>query len=232
MTQPDHSDRFVRAVEPASVVEQVTKEIRRSILSGALKPGQQFSLREISAQLGISFIPVREALRQLEAQGLVVTRPGKSAYVAPLSHEDLHGIYRLRRQLEPEIGARSCKLLDESDYNRIERYVDMFGKEDLGIDDVYEAHHQFHLELLRPAATAWDLRILDGLWHAAERYVRLAFLNLDTEPREHHRREHAHAALLETFRLGDPERVSLAVLHHLDDNEIIAQKALDPVVEE
>jgi DNA-binding GntR family transcriptional regulator len=108
----------------------------------------------------------------------------------------------------------------------------MFGKEDLGIDDVYEAHHQFHLELLQPAATAWDLRILEGLWHAAERYIRLAFLNLDADPREHHRREHAHAALLETFRLGDPERVSLAVVHHLDDNEIIAQKALDPVVEE
>jgi DNA-binding GntR family transcriptional regulator len=232
VTQVDHSDRFVRAVEPASVVDQVTKEIRRSILSGDLKPGQQFSLREISAQLGISFIPVREALRQLEAQGLVITRPGKSAYVAPLSHEDLQGIYRLRRQIEPEIASRSCKLLEESDYDRIQRYVEMFGEPDLGIDDVYEAHHQFHLELLRPGATAWDLRVLDSLWHAAERYVRLAFLKLDTEPREHHRREHAHAALLETFRLGDPERVSLAVVHHLDDNEIIAQKALDPVVEE
>ena len=45
------------------MADQVTKEIRRSILSGELKPGQQFSLREISAQLGISFIPVREALR-------------------------------------------------------------------------------------------------------------------------------------------------------------------------
>jgi DNA-binding GntR family transcriptional regulator len=195
-----------------------------------LKPGQKFSLREISAQLGISFIPVREALRQLEGQGLVVTPPGKSAYVAPLSQEDLHGIYRLRRQLEPEIAARSCTLLDEADFDRIGRYVDLFGNEDAGIDDVYEAHHQFHVELLLPAATVWDLRVLDGLWHAAERYVRLAFLKLDTEPREHRRREHAHAALLETVRLGDPERVKLGVLHHLDDNELLAQKALDPVV--
>jgi DNA-binding GntR family transcriptional regulator len=229
LTHPETSDRFVRAVEPASVVDQVTKEIRRSILSGSLKPGQQFSLREISGQLGISFIPVREALRELEAQGLVITRPGKSACVAPLSHEDLQGIYRLRRHIEPEIAARSCKLLDESDYTRLARYIEMFGDDNLGIDDVYEAHHQFHLELLRPAATAWDLRVLEGLWHAAERYIRLAFLGLDTDPREHHRREHAHASMLEMFRLGDPERVSLAVVHHLDDNELIAQKALDPV---
>ncbi len=232
MNPVEQPDRFVRPVEPASVVEQVTKEIRRSILSGSLKPGQQFSLREISAQLGISFIPVREALRELESQGLVITRPGKSACVAPLSQEDLHGIYRLRRQVEPEIASRACKLLDESDYARIGRCLEMFGKEDLGIDDVYEAHHQFHLELLRPAATTWDLRVLQGLWHAAERYIRLAFLQLDTEPHEHHRRQYAHAALLETFRLGDPDRVSLAVLHHLDDNEMLAQKALDPVAED
>jgi DNA-binding GntR family transcriptional regulator len=227
----EQPNRFVRPVEPASVVEQVTKEIRRSILSGLLKPGQQFSLREISAQLGISFIPVREALRELESQGLVITRPGKSACVAPLSHEDLQGIYRLRRQVEPEIASRACKLLDESDYARLGRCLDMFGNEDLGIDDVYEAHHQFHLELLRPAASTWDLRVLQGLWHAAERYIRLAFLQLDTEPNEHHRRQHAHAALLETFRLGDPDRVSLAVLHHLDDNEMLAQRALDPVAD-
>jgi DNA-binding GntR family transcriptional regulator len=231
MTANGQSERFVRAVEPASVADQVTKEIRRSILSGALKPGQQFSLRAIAAQLDVSFIPVREALRQLEAQGLVVTRPGRSACVAPLSHEELHSIYRLRRQLETEIAARSCLLLEDSDYDRLDGYVKMFGDDRLGIDDIYEAHHQFHLDLLRPAATTWDIRILESLWHAAERYVRLAFLGLDTEPQEHHRREHAHAALVETFRTRDPERVSAAVLHHLDDNEYLARKALDPVVD-
>ncbi|NED79647.1 GntR family transcriptional regulator, partial [Streptomyces sp. SID11233] len=49
-----------------SIVEQVTKEIRRSILAGDLRPGQEFSLREIAGRLGVSIIPVREALRQLE----------------------------------------------------------------------------------------------------------------------------------------------------------------------
>src|SRR5208282_889332 len=83
MTEAGNGGRFVRTLEPTSVVDQVSGEIRRSILSGALRPGQQFSLREIASQLGVSFIPVREALRQLEAQGLVVTRPGRSASVAP-----------------------------------------------------------------------------------------------------------------------------------------------------
>jgi DNA-binding GntR family transcriptional regulator len=68
----------VRPIESRSVAEQVTVELRRSILSGALAPGQEFSLREIADLLQVSFIPVREALRSLEGEGLVVTRPGRS----------------------------------------------------------------------------------------------------------------------------------------------------------
>src|SRR6266496_2468178 len=86
VTRPESQAPFVRPVDTASVADRVVHEIRRSILTGALQPGQQFSLREIAGQLGVSFIPVREALQQLEAQGLVVTRPGRSATVAPLSH--------------------------------------------------------------------------------------------------------------------------------------------------
>ena len=105
----------------------------------------------------------------------------------------------------------------------------MFGNETLGIDEIYDAHHTFHMELLRPAATAWDLRTLEGLWHAGERYVRLAFGGLDTDPAEHRRREDVHAELLETFRRGNQEHVAQAVLHHLDDNERIARSVLDPI---
>jgi DNA-binding GntR family transcriptional regulator len=229
-TSAEDSTPFVRAVEPSSVVDRVAKEIRRSILSGALKPDQQFSLRVIAGQLGVSFIPVREALRQLEAQGLVVSRPGYSTSVAPLDHDDLRGIYRLRRQLEPEIAARSCILLQDADFARLEGLVEMFEDENLGIDEIYEAHHEFHAELLRPAATVWDLRILDVLWHAAERYVRLAFGGLDADPQEHSRRGHAHREILHVFRSKSPQQVALATLHHLYENEKIAQRALDPII--
>lgn len=221
-TQP----QGVRPIATTSVVDEVTREIRRSILSGAMKPGSSFSLRNLAAELEVSFIPVREALRRLEGQGLVVTQRGRSARVAPLSSEDLHGIYRLRRQLEPEIAARSCTLLSGENYDRLAASVEMFGNEALGIDEVYDAHHAFHLELLRPAATAWDIVTLETLWRAAERYIRLAFSQLDDIPAEHSRRGHVHDELLATFRTQDPDAVAHAVLHHLDDNEALAQQAL------
>ena len=226
MAEPQVRERSVRQVQPASVVDQVTKEIRRSILTGALRPGQEFSLRGIADDLGVSFIPVREALRRLEGQGLVVTQRGKSAHVVPLTHQDLHGIYRLRRQIEPEIASRSCLLLRKEDFERLNDVVKTFADERLGINEVYEAHHNFHLELLRPAATTWDIRTLETLWHAAERYVRLAFSGLDAAPDEHSRREHAHHLMIDAFRSRDPGAVYASVLHHLDANEQIAQRAV------
>ncbi len=231
MTKPGPGVSLVRPVESATVADQVTKEIRRSIVSGALRPNQTFSLREIAAQLNVSFIPVREALRELEAEGLIVNRPGRSAMVAPLSAEDLHSIYRLRRQIEPEIAARSCALLEEADFDRLNEYIDFFADPQMSMDDIYDAHHEFHIALLRPAATTWDLRTLQGLWHAAERYIRLAFGSLDAQPDEHERRARAHAILIDEFRTREPERASQALLDHLDANEVLARGALEAVID-
>ena len=219
------------AETPQSTVDQVVVAIRRMIVSGHLVPGQRFSLRTIAAELGVSFIPVREALRSLESQGLVVTRPGRSAVVAPLDADDLRSIYRLRMRLEPEIAYRSCELLVPDDFDRLEELILQFGDESKGIDEIYDAHHDFHLELLRPAANEWDLRILEGLWHAAERYVRLAFGQRDFTPGEHHRREESHRSLLVPFRARDQERAAFALRQHLEANEALAEQAI-PLLEE
>jgi DNA-binding GntR family transcriptional regulator len=219
-------DSPLRRVESRSVVDQVTTELRRAIISGSMEPGQEFSLREAAGHLGVSFIPVREALRSLENEGLILTRPGRSAIVAPVHLDDLHGIYRLRHNLEPEIAARSCSLISPQVLDRLEQDAVAFGREDLGIDEVYEAHQAFHMALLAPAATAWDLRILTTLWRAAERYIRIGFRRLDPQPQEHHRREHAHEELLTAFRGRDPRTVERAVREHLERNEQIARGAL------
>jgi DNA-binding GntR family transcriptional regulator len=221
------SSASVRPIESRSVVEQVAAELRRSILSGALEPGQEFSLREIASLLNVSFIPVREALRSLEAEGLVVTRPGRSAVVAPLDLDDLRAIYRLRNQLEPEIAARSSQLLADADLDALEQKAVGFGALDAGIDEVYEAHHEFHMALLEPAATDWDVRILGTLWRAAERYIRIGFGRLDPIPSEHGRREHAHVELIAAFRTRDADTVRQGVHDHLEHNMEIAMRALD-----
>ncbi|MFJ5774618.1 GntR family transcriptional regulator [Streptomyces sp. NPDC093094] len=221
----------VRRVRSLSLVDEVTKEIRRSVLAADLRPGQEFSLREIAGRLGVSIIPVREALHRLEGQGLVVTPRGKSATVAPLSRVDLRAVYRLRRQIEPELVGRACLLLTDADHAQLLEHLVVFGDASLGLDEIYEAHHEFHLRLLRPAATDWDLRTLGMLWHATERYVRLAFGGRDSDPDEPNRREAAHAQLLAAVAERDPGRASHALLLHLDANEHITRQGIAAVAD-
>lgn len=218
----------VRPIESRSVVEQVMTELRRSILSGALEPGREFSLRGLAEMLKVSIIPVREALRGLESEGLVVTRPGRSALVAPLDLDELQGIYRLRRRLEPEIAQRSCRLLSDAELDRLERQAGEFGVEHRTMNEIYDSHHAFHLALLAPAATSWDIRILGTLWRAAERYVRIGWGRLDPDPQEHARREQHHVELVSAYRQRDPEIASGAVHQHLSRNEQMALLALGP----
>lgn len=216
----------VRAIESRTVGDLVTIELRRSILSGALAPAKSFSLRELAAMLNVSFIPVREALRNLESEGLVVIRPGRSVTIAPIDLEDLHAIYRLRRLLEPDLARRCCTLITEAELDRLEREAVDFGDPARSMEAIYDAHRDFHLALFAPAATAWDTRMLTTLWRAGERYIRIGFGLLDPDPEEHHRRQHAHESLINSYRRRDADAAARAVDEHLDHNEKIARAAL------
>ncbi|MEE4546628.1 GntR family transcriptional regulator [Streptomyces sp. V4-01] len=216
----------VQPITSRSVVEQATDELRRSILAGVLAPGEQYSLRELAGMLDVSFIPIREALRSLEGEGLVITRPGRSAVITPLNLDDLHGIYRLRRTLEPEIAGRACGLLTEQELDRLDAQAAGFGLRERGMADIYDGHDAFHLALLAPAATAWDIRVLTLLWRAGERYIRIGFGRLDPDPAEHERRRKAHVDLVAAFRTRRAATAAAAVEQHLARNEKIAIGAL------
>ena len=145
------SAETVRPIESHTVGDMVTAELRRSILSGALPPGEGFSLRELANMLNVSFIPVREALRSLESEGLVVIRPDRRATIAPIDLNDLHAIYRLRRLIEPDLARRSCTLISDSELSRLEGEAVAFGDPELSMDAMYDAHFDFHLDLFAPA---------------------------------------------------------------------------------
>lgn len=220
----------VRPVEAASVVERVTSEIRHAIVAGRLAPGQEFSLRQIAGQLGVSFIPVREALRSLEAEGLLETRRGRSAIVAPIELEELRAICQLCRLIEPELTVRASGLIRASELDRLEAGLAFLVDSTSPRDEVYDRSHVFHLDLVRPAATAWDLRILERLWRALERYVRVGYARIDGDAGPGSVRgwdDRAQRSLIAAYRSGDPETVRQATLDNIDAYEQIAQRGLE-----
>ena len=216
-------------LDQPSLVDLAIAQIRRSILSGQLRPGQACSLRGLAGQLGISFIPVREALRGLEREGLVVINPGRSALVAPLDPEDLRSLCQLRRRIEPELAASACSLITPTDLDAQEHRLDVAGQQGTAPHDRYEAHRELLRALLRPSATAWDLRLLQMLWYATERYLRLGLDRVDhaiTQENPTDGLEAAQHGLLRAFRGRDPQKASLAVLHHVNWAERTATQAL------
>lgn len=226
MTIASASSGSVRPIESRSLSEQVTNEIRRSILAGGLPPGRSLSLRKLAEQLDVSFIPVRDALRVLEAEGLVVNPPGRSATVAPLDLEEFHAIYRVRRLIEPDLARRAVPLLEDAELDQLYQAAAEFGGTERSMDDIYGDHRAFHLALVASAASAWDIRILMMSERATERYVRIGFGLLDPDPGEHDRRREAHQLLIDEFRKRDPEIAARALDEHLARNEDLAHNAL------
>lgn len=203
-----------------SAVDRVTAEIRRSVLDGTLAAGSKFSIADTSSQLGVSHIPVREALRRLEAQGLVTLRPGRSAMVNPLDREELRAIYRLRKLIEPDLAARACPHLTSDDLHLAEHLLTEYVDSSRDADELWEIHKQFHLALLRPALTEWDLRILDQLWHASDRYTRVVYETYAVDDDERRRREIAHRILIDAARTGSPAELKNGISEHLAEHEV------------
>jgi DNA-binding GntR family transcriptional regulator len=197
-------DRIARS----SVVDRVAAELRRAIVHGTMRPGQEFSLRWAADQLGVSFIPVREALRTLEAQGLVIAQQGRSAIVAPLGASELVGLCRLRRLTEIELHGRASLLIETRELDRLQRElaVDHVTVQNLTEDSGFEKLHEIDAYLLNPIATPPDREVLGRLRIGIARYMYAG--DPDTErvraPLARLRHE-----LIDAYRDRDPRQVRM-----------------------
>lgn len=227
MARRVRSTSTVRPIEHLSLVDRVTDELRRAILVGDILPGSAISIVELCEQFDVSHIPVREALRRLESEGIVSLRPGRSALVASLSVQDLTDIYRLRRIIEGDLVERAvAKMTDEriaeaeealEDYITIEREP----------ASLAVAHHHFHAVLLEDVMGATDLRVLELLWHTADRYLHLLMNDLDVAPETQEHRIEEHRRILDLARARKVKETRDAWVAHLDASEQALRAALE-----
>jgi DNA-binding GntR family transcriptional regulator len=217
------------AVPPAvgrPLPERVTDSLRSAILAGRRPPGQEFSLRHTADEFGISFIPVREALRTLEAEGLLRIRPGRSAIVAPLSPGELAATFRLRRLIEPPRVALTVRLHRPGELDQLELLLRTCSDSTATPDEHARAHQLLHTRLLRSDATTADHRIFTMLQQVTSRYVRMATELVSAPPEQHRAFGNSHRDLLAAVRTGEPEIARASTITHLDQLERIATAAL------
>lgn len=203
-----------------SVVEQISDRLLAMVVSGELEAGRVLPINDLAAELGVSHIPVREALRRLEPHGLIDYQRGKGARVAPVSAQDLKDVFRARAVIEVDVGRRSAAMLTGRHLQLAEvamgdlRHALRDGRSAA----VSPAHRALHYALL-PAASKWDLRILEQLWAATERYIQLYLASAHVAPRTIKQMVEAHEQLLEAARTGKATRHGRALAEHINESE-------------
>jgi DNA-binding GntR family transcriptional regulator len=213
----------------SSAVDLVTVEIRRAVLTGTLAPGEQFSIRDLAEQLGVSHIPIREALRRLESQGLILLPQARSASVASLSVADLDAIYRLRYVVELPLAGASAGQRSAMGIAQLNALLEL--SRDLDPDIAWQAHYDFHEALVHPAANEWDGRVLHTLWVAAERYTHLVFDPTQITDAERTRRYETHRVLRDAALVDNAAAMSDALHAHLSANEQRIREHIAPLEE-
>ena len=174
----------------------------------------------------MSHIPVREALRRLESEGLLSLRPGRSALVAALSEEDLVGIYRLRKLIEGDLATRVPGGMTEETLAETEQALSDYSKTAREPATLAEAHHAFHSAMLADVAGPADMRVLSMLWKSSDRYLHLLMPNLDSGPEATSSRIGEHQHLLDLAREGSGVDLQKAWVSHLDSSEKALLSAL------
>jgi DNA-binding GntR family transcriptional regulator len=191
---------------------RIAGSLREEILHGALRPGQRLRQEYIAERFGASRLPVREALRILESDGLVTLVANTGAWVAKLSLAECSELYRIRERLEPLLLSESIPGLPDDAVNRLgELATSMEHTPD--IETFLRLDREFHLLSFSAADTALLGDIVGRLWNRTQHYRR-AFAQL-VDVRANHAIHHEHHLLVDAIARRDLEEAEQVQYGHI-----------------
>jgi DNA-binding GntR family transcriptional regulator len=214
-----------------TLTDAAAAALRDRILHGALAAGEPLRQEALAQELGVSRIPLREALQRLEAEGLVVLLPHRGAVVADLPLDQVRELFELRAMLETDLIRRAVPRATARDHAEVRAASEAFAAA-LGagaVSDLGAANFRFHQSLYRPAHRPQSMELFARLHQQSDRFLRLQLTLTDggaRAVREHRaiaaaarRRDAAGAArLIRQHILGAGERLerALAANHALE----------------
>lgn len=206
----------VAALNPPSLPELAYEHLRGSILDGSLEAGAPLRQEEIAARLGISRLPIREALRRLESEGLAMLRPRRGYVVASLNRDEIDDVLDLQATLEARAGHAATLRRSDAVARELEACLAQLDKVTLRspveVDAFAELNLKFHDTLFESSGRPFLCRTLRTLRSNAERYVRMAagmLIDLRQSQAE-------HRAIVQAYRAGDAETVAELCRGHRD----------------
>jgi DNA-binding GntR family transcriptional regulator len=152
-----------QALQIVSIADQVYEVLRDRIVHGELEAGSRLHQANISAELGVSRTPVREALARLTAEGLVQLLPNRGARVAEVSLDDMRTSYEARLGVEPLAARFAAERRRPEDLDRIRAALAQQTQAN-SAREIYEAMRAFHLTLVEAAHNPTLARFAESLW--------------------------------------------------------------------
>jgi DNA-binding GntR family transcriptional regulator len=193
--------------------QAIARHVRDAIQDGRLGPGIRIRQEALARHLGVSRIPVREALRQLESEGFVTLVPHSGARVARMDLAEHLELYRIREALEPLAIAESALHLSDEQLTHLRELADAVSG---SIDEPLQwldYDRRFHLESYAAAGLPRLLQMIETLWNITQQYRRVYLTTLDE--RDLQLVAYEHALILDALERRDPVDAEMRQRSHI-----------------
>jgi len=193
-----------------SIHEKVYERLRQQISKMKMAPGEKLLIRRIAMGFGVSTMPVREALRQLQAEGLV-TYDRKGVSVRQLSSREVQEIFEIRERLETLATTWALPNVRPEDEEKFSGLLETMDKQSKNVTAWRTLNRQFHLEFYARSGSQQLQQMIENLWVSVEPYMRLytsTVSSLELAQRQHHQ-------ILESIRGKDLEQLCALTSTHL-----------------
>ncbi|MDQ4215108.1 GntR family transcriptional regulator [Microbacterium capsulatum] len=204
----------MRTVSDQNIAEQVADELRAAIHSGELMPGERLVERTLAKQLGVSHIPVREALTRLAEERLVVREPRRGARVAELTAQDLEEISSLRIVLEQFMAIRVQERWDDAAAQRLQGILTAMDAAPIGdMAEVLRQDRAFHEALAELSGHRFVTELNAQLRGRIAGFIQAANAALPPAGQAEHVR--SHRLIYDAIASGDPDAVRAVIAAHV-----------------
>lgn len=212
----DRRSARLERLEPRALSRRIVDQLKRVIIAGELRPGDRVLETDLAEQLGVSRGPVREAFRQLEQEGLLVSYPHRGTFVASVPEDEIEEVYALRAQIEVYAARRVVARQPEEAARALQAIVDEMEEAARAgnLPELADRDLQFHDTLLALSGYQGLHRIwrsMDGLVRART-YARLAAMD---DPEFVARTARIHQPIVDAIRTGDADAAEDAVAGHI-----------------
>ena len=217
-------DLKMDASEYLPLRDVVFNTLREAILKGELEPGERLMEIALANRLGVSRTPIREAIRKLELEGLVVMIPRRGAQVASITKKDLQDVLEVRSSLEVLATELACERIRPEQLAQLrgalQRFEQVLGSSDVSV--IAGADVDFHDVIFMATGNARLVQILNNLREQMYRY-RMEYLK---DFSSHARLLEEHRQLVEAIAAGDREGAAAIIKAHIDNQEISVIRSL------